>query len=529
MYHRRSTSPHASSLSISMPPMDKHSMPEDKLDRLKERLYTVRDLQAAASVLAWDQETYMPPGGGAARAEQLATLSQMAHELFTADEVGQLLEDLAETEADLDYDSDEASLIRVARREYERALRVPPELVAEIARHSSQAQQVWIKVRKADDFASFQPALQRNIELRQQWAACFDVAPDGHIYDPLLDSYEPGMTTAEVSAVFETVREALVTLTAQIAEKQAAVDDRPLRQPYDPDAQWAFSLELARGIGYDFERGRQDKSAHPFSTSFSIDDVRITTRVNPEFPSTCWFGTMHESGHAIYEQHIDKALERTVLASGASMAVHESQSRLYENNVGRSRAFWRHFFPQAQKHFPDQLGNVSLDDFYRAINKSGPSLIRVEADEVTYGLHIILRFELEQVMMASEVQAADLPDLWNAKMEEYLGLTPSSDADGVLQDIHWSLALVGYFPTYLLGSIFADQLYEAMLADVPDLEENFARGDFGDFNAWLHEKVHRHGAKFTLPELAERVTGEGLTPEPYIRYLRAKFGEVYGL
>jgi carboxypeptidase Taq len=502
---------------------------QEELDQLKILLGTAHDLGMAAAVLRWDQETYMPPGGAAARAEQLATLGQLAHEYFTADEVGALLDDLAAHEAELDHDSDEASLIRVTRREYDRARRVPADLVGEIARATSLAQGEWVKARAASDFARFQPALETNIELRQRWASYFDVPDDGHIYDPLLDSYEPGMTTAQVKTVFDGVRPELVELTAAIAANQDAVEDGLLNQPYDEGTQWAFSLELARGLGYDFERGRQDKSAHPFTTSFSIDDVRITSRITPDFPASCWFGTVHETGHALYEQNIDPSLGRTPLGGGTSMAVHESQSRLYENNVARGRPFWEHYFPQAQSHFPKQLGGASLDDFYRAINRSGPSLIRVEADEVTYGLHIILRFELEQAMMAGEVRAADLPELWNAKVQEFLGLSPPNDAQGVLQDIHWSLALFGYFPTYLLGSILAVQVYEAAKAALPGLEDGYTRGEFAPLLGWLRENVHQHGSKFTLPELSERVTGEQLSSEPYADYLRAKFGEVYGL
>lgn len=501
----------------------------DKLDQLKTLLQPVHDLSMAAALLSWDQETYMPPGGAAARGEQLATLSRLAHEYFTADKVGALLEDLADTEADLDYDSDDASLLRITRRDYERERLVPAELVADIARATTLAQQAWVKARAENDFPAFQPFLQKNIDLRVQWASYFDVAPDGHVYDPLLDSYEPGMTTAQVREVFAAVRPSLVELTAQIAEHQDAVDDSPLHRPFDPAAQWDFSEVMARGIGYDFERGRQDKSAHPFSTSFSIGDVRITTRINPNSPASCWFGTIHESGHAVYEQNVAPRLERTPLAGGASMAIHESQSRLYENNVARGRPFWQHFYPQAQERFPAQLGDLPLDAFYKAINKSAPSLIRVEADEVTYGLHIILRFELEQAMMAGEVKAADLPDLWNTRMQEYLGLTPPDDASGVMQDIHWSLALIGYFPTYLLGSLLAVQLYEQARADLPGLEDGFARGEFAPLLDWLRENVHRHGRKFTLPELVERVTGGPLSPEPYAAYLRTKLGEIYGL
>jgi len=502
---------------------------QDKLDQLKALLHPAHDLTMAAALLQWDQETYMPPGGVEARADQLATLSQMAHELFTADEVGQLLEELAPYEADLDYDSDEASLIRVTRREYERERRVPAELVAEIARAASQAQVAWVKARQASDFATFRPCLEKNVELTVRRAGCFDVPPSGHIYDPLLDLYEPDMTSAGVREVFEALRPALVELTAQIAERQDAVDDSVLRQPYDEAAQWDFSLVLARGLGYDFERGRQDKSPHPFTTSFSIDDVRITSRIDPANPAVCWFGTVHESGHALYEQGVSKALARSPLAVTASLGVHESQSRLYENNLGRGRPFWEFYYPQAQERFPAQLGGVSLDAFYKAVNKSEPSLIRTEADEVTYGLHIILRFELEQAMVTGDARIADLPDLWNARMQEYLGLTPPDDAQGVLQDIHWALAAIGYFPTYLLGSVLAVQIYEQAKAELPGLEVGFARGDFAPLHDWLREKVHAHGGKFTLPELAERVTGGPLSIEPYVNYLRAKYGEVYGL
>ncbi|HMQ54093.1 MAG TPA: carboxypeptidase M32 [Anaerolineae bacterium] len=498
----------------------------NKFESLKSKLKEVHNLNQAASLLGWDQQTYMPPGGAAARAEQLSTLSKIAHEKFTSDEIGQLLADLAG--ADFEYDSTEASLVRVAQREYHKARKLPPDLVAEMSKTFALAHEIWTKARAESDFAQFRDTLAKIIDLNVQAAEAYGY--EDHIYDALLDLYEPGMKSAEVKAVFDELKGTLVPLVKSIADQQDVVDDTVMHLDYDEQKQWDFGLLPLQAIGYDLKRGRQDKSTHPFTTSFSVNDVRITTRVYKNELPTALFGTLHEGGHALYEQNIDQSLEGTLLAGGTSLGVHESQSRLWENVVGRSREFWQFYYPKLQEFFPEQLGSVDLETFYRAVNKSEPSLIRVAADEVTYNLHIFLRFELEQALLTQTLRVDHLPEAWNAKMEEYLGLTPPNNAQGVLQDIHWSGGMMGYFPTYTLGNILSLQFYQQTLQDIPDLPQQFARGEFGALLNWFRERIHRHGSKFTANELIRRVTGaEQIEAGPYLAYIKAKYGEIYQL
>lgn len=500
---------------------------QDKLDELRKRLGEVSDLTRAASVLSWDQQTYMPPGGARARAEQMSTLRRIAHERFTDPAVGALLSDLAPYAESLPYESEEASLIRVARRDYDKAVKLPAALVAAVAVAGSQAFQAWHTAKPASDFAAFAPFLKQNLELRREVAKCLGYTD--HIYDPLLDQYEPGMKTDQVARIFAEVREGLVPLVHAIAEKGDGVDDSFLHQPFADQAQWDLGLAAARLIGYSFERGRQDRSPHPFTTTFSTGDVRMTTRVQPDYFSPAFFATMHEGGHALYNQGTPPGLERTPLAGGASLGVHESQSRLWENLVGRSRAFWKFFLPQAQAMFPAQLGGVTPEAMYRAVNRVRPSLIRVEADEVTYNLHIMIRFELENALLEDRITVADAPAAWNSKMQEYLGITPPNDAQGILQDIHWAYGNFGYFPTYSLGNLLAAQWFDRIRRDLPDLEHQFRQGQFAPLLEWLQTNLYQHGRKFTLNELASRITGEPLQTHFLIDYLKTKFGEIYGL
>jgi carboxypeptidase Taq len=499
---------------------------EQKLETLKTKLKEVKNLAAAAAVLNWDQEVNMPPGGAEARADQLATLEKLAHEKFTTDEIGVLLSDLAQ--AGFPYDSDEAALVRAARRDYDLARKLPPALVEEMARTFALGQPIWAKARAAQQFSQFQEILTKIVDLNIQKAEAYGY--QDCLYDALLDQFEPGMKTAEVNQVFAALKAGLVPLVQAIAAKTGAADDAVLRQDFDETAQWNFSMELLKAIGFDLQRGRQDKSTHPFTTSFSVNDVRVTNRFYKDaFPSSI-FSALHEGGHGLYEQNIAQSLNGTLLADGASLGVHESQSRMWENVVGRSREFWQFYYPRLQQCFPAQLQNVSMDAFYRAINKVTPSFIRVEADEVTYNLHIFLRFELEQDLLERRLPIKNLPAAWNAKMEAYLGLTPPHDALGVLQDIHWSGGMMGYFPTYTLGNILSLQFYSQALQAMPDLPQQFSRGEFGALLAWLRNNLHRHGRKFTANELIERVTGaKTVDVEPYLTYIKRKFGEIYGL
>jgi carboxypeptidase Taq len=499
---------------------------EEKLRQLKTILAEVFDLNATAALLGWDQQTYMPPGSAQGRGYQLATVSSLAHEKFTSAQVGQLLEDLKPLSDELDPDSDDARLIKVTTREYHKHVKVPSKYVAEFAQLTTMAHPVWEKARSENDFAKFQPLLEQLIEMRQRYADFF--APYDHVYDPLLDDFEPGMKTSDVKAIFEALRPQQVELVQAISERQQ-VEDAFLYLHYDEQRQWDFGVEVITKYGYDWKRGRQDKSVHPFTTNFGIDDVRITTRVDSEFFNPALFGTLHEAGHGLYELGVDHALARTPLASGASLAVHESQSRMWENLVGRSLPFWEHFYPRLQEYFPSQFGGVDLLTFYKGINKVEPSLVRVEADEATYNLHIMLRLELEIAMMEGALQAKDLPEAWNSRFQEYLGITPPNDTLGVLQDVHWSSGLIGYFSTYALGNLISLQLWERINQDIPDLDEQTRKGDFAALLSWLAENVHRHGAKFEPQELIQRITGSKIDPAPYINYLREKFSTIYGL
>jgi carboxypeptidase Taq len=500
---------------------------EGKLQELKTRLGEIQDLNRAAALLGWDQQTYMPPGGAAARAEQLATLQKTAHTWFIADEIGVLIEDLSREGAGWDYDTDEASLVRVVARDYEKARKVPSELVAEFARVSALAFEAWTKAREQADFSMFQPHLEKIVELNVRLAEALGY--EDRIYDPLLDQYEPEMKTAQVAAIFDDLKAELLPMVSAISERTDAVDNSILHFAYDEQAQWNFGVAIIKDFGFDFTRGRQDKSVHPFTTAFSIGDVRLTTRIDPNYLPTALFGTLHECGHGLYEQGVSPSLERSSLDDGTSLGIHESQSRLWENLVGRSREFWSHYFPRLRAVFPDQLADVNVEDFYRAINRVEPSFIRVEADEVTYNLHIMLRFELENDMLEGNVRIADLPEAWNAKMEAYLGIVPPDDAQGVLQDVHWSGGMLGYFPTYSLGNLVSVQFFDKVRADIPSLVDQAAAGEFDELLNWLRENVHQYGRKYTPAELVRRVTGNDLTATNYISYIKTKFSDIYDL
>ena len=487
------------------------------LAELRERVGEIHDLDRTSSLLGWDQQVKMPPGGGGVRAEQLATIGRIAHEALTSDEMGRLLDKLVPFEETLEFDSDEASLIRVVRRDWEKARRVPAELRAEMSRAASLAMPVWVKARQDSDFAQFLPALRHNFDLRRRYVECFDDYDEP--YDVLLDDFEPGMKTAEVRTVFDRLKQEQVPLVAAAR----AVGERPVRRATFPlEGQQEFELNVIRRFGFDPSEWRLDTAVHPFAASIAPTDIRLTTRYFDDNLDGL-FGTMHECGHGLYEHGVARELVRTPLASGASLALHESQSRMWENMVGRSLPFWRYFYPELQRTFPDALRNVALQDWYRSVNWVEPSLIRVEADEATYNLHIILRFELEQELLADTIDLDELPEVWNERMQKYLGVEPRDHALGVLQDMHWAIGAIGYFSTYALGNVISGQLWEQANVAIPDLPEQFEQGEFDALSGWLRENLWRHGRKFTPRELVERITGGGLDSEPYLRYLRGKY------
>lgn len=496
-------------------------------ERLLEKINELDDLNKAGSLLAWDREVNMPRGGTAERIAQMTTLSSLSHRMFTADEMGELIEAAAVELDGADYDSKEASLIRLLQRTYAEARCLPAEFVARSAAVSGQARESWVKAREESDFAVFQPWLEQIVELCQEMAELYGY--DDEKYDALLDKYETGMKTAEVRQIFDALKAELVPLREAIDRSPVKLDDSLLHQPYDIECQKTFARYIAEAIGYDFNRGHLGTVVHPFAISFSRNDARITTRWYPDFINPSLFGTLHECGHAMYEQGTHADLARTPLARGTSLGIHESQSRMMENIVGRSRGFWHAHFPELQRLFPEVLNDHTAEDFYRAINKTQPSYIRVEADELTYNFHIILRFELEQAMLNGELAVADLPAAWNDKMRELLGIVPPDDSQGCLQDVHWSRPGFGYFPTYALGNLYAAQFFETAVAAEPAILDEMGQGKTTTLVAWLRDNIHQHGRKFTPGEIVLRVTNQPLSHEAFMRYAAAKFGELYAL
>lgn len=486
-------------------------------------------LGSCASVLGWDERTYMPKAGADLRGEQMALLARMVHEQTTSPHIGELLNE-AENDSSLkNGDSREAANVREIRRAYDRSVKLPESLVMEIARVSIQAQQVWQQAREDDDFSLFQPWLEKIVHLKRQEVDAVGYPDDGVPYDALLDEYEPGATTADVTAVFAELREALVPLIEAIQSSGRKAPSEIITREYPVEQQANFSQKAAAAIGFDLQAGRIDTTTHPFCSGMGPGDCRITTRYDPHHFSQAFFGILHEAGHGIYEQGLSKDDFGLPTGTACSLGIHESQSRLWENQVGRGRPFWEHFFPQAQQVFPGSLSDVSLDDFYFAINESVPSFIRVEADETTYNLHIILRFELEQAMIAGDLSVADVPGAWNEKCQKLLGLTPKSNAEGCLQDIHWSGGGIGYFPTYTLGNLYAAQLMEKAREDLGDIDQDFRDGQFLRLKDWLNKHVHQPGLQWRANELCERITGKLLSPKPLMDYLKGKYQPLYNL
>lgn len=498
-----------------------------KYDELLDKVHELDDLSKALSVLNWDREVNMPKAANETRVQQITTLSRLTHTMFTADEMGELIENAAAELNGVNYDSNEASLIRVLRRSYADARKQPPDFVARVSETSGLAHKAWVQARMDNDFASYLPWLEKIVDLGQEKAELLGYEDEK--YDALLDQFEQDMKTAEVRTTFTALKEALLPLREAIEERGRKIDDSFLHQEFPIDKQKEFAYYIAPKVGYDFSRGHLGTVVHPFAITFGRNDSRITTRWHHDFLNPSLFGTLHESGHAIYEQGTDPAVARTPLARGTSLGVHESQSRMMENIVGRSLGFWQAHFPKLQEIFPEQFGAHHAEDFYRAINKVQPSYIRVEADELTYNFHIILRFELEQDLMNGDLAPKDVPTAWNTKMEELFGVVPPTDSQGCLQDVHWSRPMFGYFPTYALGNLYAAQFFETAVAEQPVIVTELATGQTESLLAWLRDNIHRHGKKYSPQELVQRVTGRPLDHEPFIRYVTAKFSEIYEL
>ncbi len=504
------------------------------LEPLSTVLLEIQRINSAASLLSWDQETYMPAGGGAARAEQIATLQGIAHQKLVSSDTERLLGhclDLGtgyplERDGEL-WDESSRALLREVWRDYSRAKKLPSDFVKTLSRECSLAQQVWSEAKEHNSFKSFLPNLRTVLTLKRQEAQYlgFQDSP----YNALLDVYEPGSTIAALRPVFNQVKARLVPLLKKVQNSTVQFNDQFLYHAYDQARQLEFGRLVLIAMGYDFERGRLDLSAHPFTTSFHPTDVRVTTRILEYDLPSCLFSCIHEGGHGLYDQGLDSLHFGTPLGEPVSLGIHESQSRMWENCVARSKAFWRFFYPILQATFHHQLRSVDLEQFYGVINRVKPSLIRVEADELTYNLHIMLRFEIEQDLIEGKTQPEELPELWNRKMKDYLGITPSNDGEGVLQDVHWSMGAFGYFPTYTLGNLYSVQFFDQARLEIPHLDDEIAAGQLMVLRRWLGQKIHRWGRMFTPEHLCQRVTGTSLSPDPFLRYVERKYGELYQL
>lgn len=500
---------------------------ETTFDQLCQHARQTARLGSIGSLLNWDESVLLPPGGGAYRAEQTSLLAGMIHQRWIDPRLGEWLETLSDSPLAADPHSDQGATIRELKRQRDKKIKLPQSLVEQLSRTAVLGQQQWVEARKKNDFDSFRPLLERTIELKREeadalgWQACR--------YDALLDDYEPGEKTANLRAVLSALRDVLVPIVSQIADCGRRPDRSFLERDFSPSAMIDFSRRVSENFGFDFDRGRLDTSPHPFCSGMGPSDCRITTRKNPRDFSDCLFSVLHETGHGLYEQGLRQEVYGLPPGEAISLGIHESQSRMWENQVGRGRAFWEHYFPLARSAFATQLQGVELDAFYFAVNDVHPSLIRTEADEATYNLHIMIRFELEQALLDGDLPVADLPGSWNEKYEQYLGVTPPNFADGVLQDVHWSAGLLGYFATYSLGNLYAAQFFAQAAAELGPLDEQFRRGEFATLRNWLRKNIHSVGQCRTAGELVQQVTGKPLSHDALIAHLKAKFGPLYGL
>ena len=492
------------------------------IEELKKEFTEITRLNHIRSLLGWDEQVNLPKGSFGARAEQNALMSKIVHERLISDKIGKLIK---EAEKLTDLNLIDSATLREGKRDYEQEVKLPTELVEEISKTASHGYVKWVEARKKNDFSIFQPLLEKMVGLQIQVAEKLDTHPDP--YSTLIDLYEPGATYDWIANIFNKSKENLNRIIKKLDSSSDKPDFSILTQKWDENKQWDFSIEVIKGLNYDFNKGRQDKSVHPFTTSLSSSDTRFTTRIDEDFFSPCLFGSIHECGHALYEMGFMEEIHDNILADGCSMGIHESQSRMWENMVGRSKEFWKFWFPKLEKRFSSNLKGITMENFHRSINTVQPSLIRVDADEVTYGMHIILRFELERDIIEGKVNVNELPEIWNSKMEDLLGITPPNNADGVLQDVHWSSGYFGYFPTYFLGNLYGAQFYKEALKNHPSLPEEHEKGNFSSLLTFVRENIHQYGKIYQAKDLITRVTGENLNPTYFIEYLEKKFYPIY--
>jgi len=503
----------------------------DKTRQLAEELYKLTKeitvLNSCQAVLDWDERTYMPPKGSENRANQAALIAGMVHEKFTSPRIGEIIEELFQAGLDPEADSIDSANLREIKRAYDKAVKVPKSLVEELSRTITMGQRAWQDAREKSDFPAFQPWMEKIVKLKRQQADA--VGYKGVPYNAMLDDYEPGASTAHITEVFAGLRDELVKLIGKINESGLKPDKSIITREYPIERQEIFGTEAAKAIGFSFESGRLDKTVHPFCSGFGPGDIRITTRYDKNHFPQAFFGILHEAGHGIYEQGLPAEHYGAPCGEAVSLGIHESQSRMWENMVGRSRSFWKHFLPKARKTFPEALGGVTIDQFHFAVNDVRSSFIRVEADEATYNLHILLRFEMESAFFNGDIKVSDVPALWNEKFQKYFGIKPDNDAKGCMQDVHWSAGLIGYFPTYTLGNLFAAQFFAKAKEDLGDLDSQFAAGDFGQLLGWLRKNIHSCGQRYRADDLVKKITGKPLSHQPLVEYLNVKYGELYKL
>jgi len=495
------------------------------IEDLKEYFTEIKRLSYINSLLGWDQETYMPSGSVSGRSKQLSLVQKLIHQRLTSPKVGKLIQKAKKINNLSDM---EAAIIRESEREHLLATKLPEKLVTDITETGSRAVEAWKKARKQKKLkgSTFEPLLEKNVSLRIEKAEKLRTHPD--LYSTLIDLYEPGATYDWIANIFNKIKPNLVNFVKKLESSSRKPTQAILRKKYNEDDQFKLSVAMIKKLNFDLNHGRQDKSTHPFTSSLSSVDTRITTRTSESFLNECIFGTIHECGHALYDMGFKKEIHDTILADGCSMGIHESQSRMWENIVGRSKEFWQYWYPSFQEYFPENLKDYPLEDFYGAVNVVKPSFIRVNADEVTYGLHVMLRFEIEKDLIEGKIQVNELSEVWNSKFEDLLGLTPPDDAEGVLQDIHWGWGEIGYFPTYFLGTLYASQIYSAALKKIPSLPEDYTKGEFSNLLTYLRENVHQHGSIYRANDLINRITGEDLNPDYFLKYIEEKFYPIYG-